>query len=249
MAHPLSRRGFLQAGLAAALAACDGSPGPDPAAARLTARPATPTESPTTGLVEPLGLSGARDGILYVPAAYDPATPAPLFVALHGAGGSGHDWSVYTERAEANRMILLATDSRYASWDLRFGAFGPDVEFLDEALALVFRRCAVDPAHIALAGFSDGASYALSLGVSNGDLFTHLIGYSPGFLAAIGPIVGKPRVFISHGTADRILPVSESRGVIVPAFEDEGYDVTYHEFAGGHQVPSAVSDVAMEWFL
>ncbi len=31
-------------------------------------------------------------------------------------------------------------------------------------------------------GFSDGASYALSLGVPNGDLFTHIVAFSPGFM-------------------------------------------------------------------
>jgi len=32
-------------------------------------------------------------------------------------------------------------------------------------------------------GFSDGASYALSVGITNGDLFTHVIAFSPGFVA------------------------------------------------------------------
>ena len=31
-------------------------------------------------------------------------------------------------------------------------------------------------------GFSDGASYALSLGAANGDLFTHIAAFSPGFM-------------------------------------------------------------------
>ena len=43
---------------------------------------------------------------------------------------------------------------------------------------------AVDPARIAVAGFSDGASYALSLGLTNGTLLTP----RPGLLARLhGP--------------------------------------------------------------
>jgi predicted esterase len=40
-------------------------------------------------------------------------------------------------------------------------------------------------------GFSDGASYALSLGLANGDLFTHVLGFSPGFMR-VPRHVGRP---------------------------------------------------------
>lgn len=50
-------------------------------------------------------------------------------------------------------------------------------------LAKVFQEYTVDPTHLAIAGFSDGASYSISLGVCNGFLFTHIIGFSPGNLS------------------------------------------------------------------
>lgn len=43
---------------------------------------------------------------------------------------------------------------------------------------------AIDPAHVAIGGFSDGASCALSLGLVNGDLFTHVMAFSPGLVVA-----------------------------------------------------------------
>jgi poly(3-hydroxybutyrate) depolymerase len=43
-------------------------------------------------------------------------------------------------------------------------------------------QCTVDPQRICVSGFSDGASYALSLGLANGDLFTHVAAFSPGFM-------------------------------------------------------------------
>ena len=146
-------------------------------------------------------------------------------------------------------MIVLAPDSREVTWDLALGGFGPDVAFLDEALQFTFDRCRVDPTRIALGGFSDGASYALSLGVSNGDLFSHLIAYSPGFYLPATPIVGLPPVFVSHGTEDPILPVSTSRDVIVPELRGSGYDVVYEEFIGAHEVPPAITEGALDWFL
>ena len=145
-------------------------------------------------------------------------------------------------------MILLAPDSRSSTWDLVQGSFGPDVAFLDLALQYTFERCRIDPARLALGGFSDGASYALSLGLPNGDLFSHLVAYSPGFLVRSRPLAGTPRIFVSHGTNDTILPVSISRDTIVPALRDAGYDVTYQEFDGGHEVPAAISEAALDWF-
>jgi phospholipase/carboxylesterase len=250
----VSRRDFVRSGLGAlaataVLPACGKKTvtAPPEGRARLTARPGSPTLTPTTGLSE-LGLGGNRDGILYVPQSYSEDTATPLFVALHGAGGAGSNWASYYARAEDRGMIFLAPDSRSGTWDVIQGGYGPDVEFIDRALQHTFDHCRIDPARLALGGFSDGASYALSLGVSNGDLFSHLVAYSPGFITRIDP-VGRPPVYVSHGTGDGILPVALSRDNIVPTLQNSGYDVTYEEFDGGHEVPAAISEAALDWFL
>jgi len=247
---PLSRREFVGMALAAVaargLVACD-SP-IEPVSPRLTARPGEPSLQPVTGLTD-LGLGGARDGFLYVPETYDPTVPAPLFVALHGAGQSSDLWSTYLTRSESRAMVLLVPESRGVTWDLVTGVLGPDVEFLDQALAHTFERCWIDPDRTCLAGFSDGASYALSLGMSNGDLFTHLIAYSPGFVRPVEPLVGKPRIFVSHGRSDPVLSVTRTRDIIVPTLMEAGYDVTYREFMGGHEVPAEISLAALDWFV
>jgi phospholipase/carboxylesterase len=250
--YSISRRGFLKSSLAMLLAqpllGCDDSPsevvGPGP---RLTARPGEPTIAPTLGLTA-LGLGEPRDGLLFVPESYSADTPVPLFVALHGAGGAGSDWAGYRPQAEGRGMVLLAPDSRSNTWDLIQGSYGPDVAFLDLALQYTFQRCRIDPTRIAFAGFSDGATYALSLGLPNGDLVSHIIAYSPGFFVRYQP-VGMPRIFVSHGTNDTILPVTASRDTIVPSLRDAGYDVTYQEFDGGHQIPAAIAAASLDWFL
>jgi predicted esterase len=49
-------------------------------------------------------------------------------------------------------------------------------------------------ATLAVSGFSDGASYALSIGPANGDLFTHVMAFSPGFAdLTIAPISQSAR--------------------------------------------------------
>jgi phospholipase/carboxylesterase len=106
----------------------------------------------------------------------------------------------------------------------------------------------VDASRLAVGGFSDGASYALSLGVTNGDLFTHVIAFSPGFLAPAGKH-GSPALFVSHGTRDRVLPIDVCSRRLVPQARREGYRVEYREFDGGHAVPPEIARGALDWFL
>ena len=214
---------------------------------RLRARPAKPEDAAPVGL-QALGLAGSRDGLLYVPAGYRADRPAPLVLLLHGAGGhAANGLTPLRQLADAAGLILLAPASRRQTWDVLLGGFGPDVAFIDRALEHAFGRCAVDPARLAVGGFSDGASYALSLGLTNGDLFTHVLAFSPGFMAP-GDRVGKPRLFLSHGTEDRVLPIDACSRRIVPQVRRAGYDVTYREFDGPHTVPEEVAREAVNWF-
>ena len=42
--------------------------------------------------------------------------------------------------------------------------FGPDIDFIDRALNLTFGLYNIDIFHLGVEGFSDGATYALSIG-------------------------------------------------------------------------------------
>ena len=205
--------------------------------------------TPPTGLV-PLQLSGSdRDGVLYVPASYRPGHPAPLVLSLHGAGGSGRrSLRRLLPLADALGLLVLSPDSRESTWDVARAGFGPDVEFLDRALDLVFARYAVDPARVAAEGFSDGASYALSLGLLNGGLFSNVIAFSPGFVLAEHRR-GRPRCFVSHGLHDPVLPIDSCSRRIVRELRHDRYDVRYTEFDGGHVVPPEVARAAVDWLL
>src|SRR5688500_10592739 len=119
------------------------------------------------------------------------------------------------------------------------GGFVTDVEMLDRTLARVFETVAVDPARIAIGGFSDGATYALSLGLINGDLFRRIVAFSPGFVVD-GAWAGRPTCFVSHGVADATLPIDRCSRRIVADLRRRGYDVTFREFDGGHEMPDAI---------
>ncbi len=199
-----------------------------------------------------LGLSPGspgREARLYVPKRYDPARPAALFVMLHGAGGRAeHGLDLVRTLADETGSLVLAPQSRGQTWDVIVDELGPDVEMLDRALEEVFASYAVDPAHVAIGGFSDGASYAVTLGISNGDLFSEVLAFSPGF-AAPAALVGKPRFFVSHGVHDRVLPIERCSRRLVPRLEHAGYTVTYREFDGPHTVPADLAAEAVRAFL
>ncbi|MBI2796792.1 MAG: phospholipase [Gemmatimonadetes bacterium] len=258
----MNRRGFILAASATVGASIPllarGRSGGDPAEGdeyaysgqygdgRLKARPGAPRLRVEPGLT-PLGIGGSRDGQLLVPAKYRADTPAPLAVVLHGAGGSSRGalrWS--TAAAEESGVVCVVPESRSSTWDVLIQGLGPDVEFIDRALAFAFARCNVDPKRVAICGFSDGASYALTLGLINGDFFSKIVAFSPGFIGSNEPY-GNPKVWISHGTNDEILPIEQTSRRIVPALQRRGYPVTYREFAGPHQVPAEVASEGFGW--
>lgn len=214
---------------------------------RLRERPRRPTATEAELGLQPLRLGGGRDGFIFVPADYHVDQPLPLVVVLHGAGGAAIDGlAPFRDHADESGFMLLAPESRGRTWDVLLGGYGPDVHFIDRALAHTFSRYAVAPDRITVEGFSDGASYALGLGLANGDLFQRIVAFSPGFVPSARP-EGHPQVYVSHGTSDEVLPIERCSRRIVPALEKAGYDVRFNEFAGGHEVPAHIVDDALAW--
>lgn len=215
----------------------------------LTARPddAQVLEVGTTG-VRPLNLGGKRDGFIYVPKGYQKSRPPSLALMLHGAGGHPeHGLSYLRDYADEKNIIMVAPASRASSWDIISDkSFDRDVIFIDQVLAQVFGSYAIDPSRLGIGGFSDGASYALCIGLSNGDLFTHILAFSPGFVYTVER-KGKPAVFVSHGTEDGVLPIGFCSRRIVPKLQDQGYQVNFQEFEAAHEVPDFIAKSGAEW--
>jgi predicted esterase len=206
---------------------------------RLTARPHDAVDDPGKP-----GLRTLDGAALYVPPGEGPKT---LVLALHGAGSDpAEPMALLRPYADRAGLILLAPKSTGPTWDISMGGFGPDVAAIDRLLDKVFSQSEIDD--VAVAGFSDGASYALSLGLTNGDLFRSVIGCSPGFIA-FGQQNGMPRLFISHGTEDSVLPIGRTSRRGVPRLRAAGYPVKYVEFEGDHEVPLRIARQAIDWLV
>lgn len=246
--------GALAAGSAMLLGCGDGGPGiiaePGGGIARLTAKPGTPTTVSPAGVYQ-VNASNPNDGVLVIPSGVSASTAMPLVVALHGAGmGSLSSRALLESHAQSRGFALLTPGARGLTWDVFSYKYSYDVTFIDATLKWVFNQTRIDTNRIILQGFSDGASYALGLARANGDLFTRVVANSPGYVPRSDSAnIGRSRFWVSHGRQDSVLPIDGASRLIVPALRKDGYDVTYVEFDGIHEIPPAILQQSLDWAL
>jgi len=193
-----------------------------------------------------LSFADGRKAVLHVPPdAAAAGRRLHLLLLLHGAGGQ-HGGGDHIALAHAVRHggLLLIPDALDTSWDFLRGGFGADLAFIDRALLWTMQRYEVDQQAMAIAGFSDGASYALSVGLMNGTLFSDILAFSPGFMAPLRR-EGQPRIFVAHGKDDKVLPVQRGAAIAL-RLSQEGYDVVYQQFDGAHLVSPPIARAALQ---
>jgi predicted esterase len=204
-------------------------------------------------LALPTGVSRLTDhALVYVPAST--RGPAPLILLLHGAGGNAATFAErFTAQADKRGAVLLAVQSANASWALRPGddarATGSDPANIDAAFTALFAKAPVDPKRIIVAGFSDGASYALWLGRANARLFHGVLALSAGFVIEPPDVDSRQRIFIAHGRRDKVIPFTYVRNTIVPQLERAGFRPKTSWFVGGHVIDEAALNEGLDYLL
>jgi len=186
--------------------------------------------------------------VLVVPEGLAHGEPTALLVLLHGAGGDANRILPHFVRwARMRRFLLLAPQSMFPTWDIVIAGHGPDLQRLQGALEQVAAHFLLDRTRVGLAGFSDGGSYALSVGLTNGDVFTHVMALSAGFMNVFVRH-GTPKVLLAHGRFDTPLPFETSARRHALRLLEEGVDLTLLPFDGDHVIDPDVVERAVDFF-
>jgi predicted peptidase len=196
---------------------------------------------------------------VYVPANYTPEKEWPVVLFLHGAGERGDDGLLQTQvglgaaiRRHADRfpgivVFPQARPSEVWSGEMERQAL--------RALDQTMREFRADPRRVYLTGLSMGGYGTWSIAARHPGRFAALVvvcggirrpnGSSlpldaPGAASSADPYaeyakrIGSTPVWVFHGAADPVVPVTESRSM-VEALRSAGGNVRYTEYEGvGH---------------
>lgn len=200
----------------------------------------------------------------YVPASGLVGRGLPVIVLLHGAGQRPRLMlDGFIGEAERHGVALVAPASKAVTWDMIVEVaaerrrpsgqpFRPslavDLPRIEAALAAMAARVPLAADHVALAGFSDGASYALTIGTMNPATFGTIIAFSPGMGLVAPTLSSAQRIFVAHGTADPILPYEGTRDGIAAPLRHR-LALKFRSFKGGHSIPRDVREEALRYFL
>lgn len=193
---------------------------------------------------------------------------SPTLVLLHGMGGNKTDLMSLGSRLEAQfcllsvRAPIIMPKGGHSWYDVRFEAglvIDSDqaeasrllmIEFLNDAV----QRYKLEPSAVFLAGFSQGAIVAASVALTRPDLVAGLVMMSGRILPQVKTQVASRadlkclNVFVAHGRDDQRLPIfhaHETRDWL----EDLGVNLTYQEYAGGHEIGTRENSDVARWLL
>jgi poly(3-hydroxybutyrate) depolymerase len=213
-----------------------GGTAPDGPDTRLSARPSSTGRACAAGEHELAVVRGRRALMRVAPGRS--SGRHPFLLAMHGANSGGAAGGLWAFRSTWSLpgLVIVAPSAAGSTWTL-----GPtDIEFVDRALRVAFRRCAVDRRRVAVGGFSAGAGLALWLGLTNGDFFGSVIALSGGGSLPRAR-VGKPSIFVAHGTEDSVISITDGGDALARQLRSDGYAVAYRRFRSGHRVVPAIA--------
>jgi polyhydroxybutyrate depolymerase len=172
----------------------------------------------------------AREAVLHVPKGYDPSAPPPLVVGLHGAGGSGEQFTRgggWAEMSDRAGFVFVAPDGLPArpnaaadfltnphvwnSGQLRTGSPRTgvdDVAFVAALLDDLKTRAPYDPKRVYVTGHSNGGGMSFRLAGKLADRIA-AIATVAGLVADPDPrpVRPVPTLFIL-GTKDPLTPLA-----------------------------------------
>jgi phospholipase/carboxylesterase len=212
---------------------------------------------------------------IHLPKKFDKNKSYPLVIGLHGNGGNADGFDPVWQLLGKPDFIFAAAEGPYPymlDHRSKIKQYSWEIQIQDEELWRRADPLSVDYivgiAHylsnlypvnsVYLLGHSQGAGYAYIAGIRNPTLIKGILcfggqipdmGKSYSLLSMNDIRSGKDlRVFIAHGRKDDMLEVKRARGS-KEFLEKHGYDVTYIEFDGGHELNRQAMQKAADWVM
>ena len=170
----------------------------------------------SNGTVESSGET--RRYLLYVPESYDPSTPTPLVISIHGfAEWPAHQMQVsgWNELADQHGFIVVYPMG--TSFPLRWSAFGAsngdsdagrDVDFISALIDQLSAEYNIDPQRIYANGLSNGGGMSFALACMLSERIAAVGMVSGAYMLPweqCNPARAVPAM-VFHGSADEIVP-------------------------------------------
>ena len=203
--------------------------------------------------------------VVVEPDGYDPSRSYPMVTLLHGYGSHMGDLASLCPAVHPSGYVYVCPNAPL-SMDLGFGAVGyawtnppmGDIASSQGAIDLITRTVdeaagdyRVPPGQTVLGGFSQGGMLTFAAGLPNPERFRGLIALSariadPDGLRSRLPADRSQPVFVSHGTADTVIPVGDGRAAR-QLLETEGYSPEYYEYRMAHEITAEVIADLTRW--
>lgn len=191
----------------------------------------------------------------------------PLLLLLHGVGSNEEDLFTLTNYLPDSMLIVsvrgpltLGRDS-YGWYEVLFTTGQPKInleqeresrKLLLEFLDYLKLNYQFDESKVWIGGFSQGAIMSYSIGLLHPERIKGIIALSGRLLEENKTIVDatekvlNKRIFISHGTNDRVLSVEYARSV-KGYLESIGIHPHYKEYEEGHSINREMLKDLIQW--
>ena len=183
---------------------------------------------------------------LYLPSDYSPDRDWPVFVGIHGTGGSGDNcmarWKKYADE-EGFVLICPSLADEGGGWYQETGE-----RFLKKILKQVKQECRVQK-RVFLAGFSAGAEFIQGYAFHYPKSITGVAVLSAGNYYEPSTLKAKEVPFLVM-IGDQDNPVGiKSAELFTEVLEQKGFSVELHVLPGvGHAVTTEAKEMTIEFF-
>lgn len=199
----------------------------------------------------------------FLPTGYEPRYPYPLLVFFHGHGGNEEQILRLAPRLSRRNYISIGLRGPVNAGLRRDGAIGyswgdedelgPIEDYLLRAVQQTRLNYHVHSERIYLAGFAEGATMAYRLGLTFPEKLGGVIALNGHMPRERKPLLRLPqlrslRVFIAHGIANSVVPLSMARQDHRLLYS-AGLDVEMHTYLTTHKLHADMLRDLNRWII